>query len=160
MPLTPFHLGPALLLVALLYRRIDLPTIVVASVIIDVRAALVLFGPLDGPVHGIPTSLFGATVVGVLLAAVSWRYRPRVDRWIPVRVRQRWTRTSVAAGALAGTYSHVLLDAILYAEAPLLFPFPGNPFAGTVPAGTVYATTAAAGVVALPVLWWRVRRAG
>lgn len=68
MPFTLFHFGPALLLGVLFYRWLDLPTLLVSSVIVDVRAALVVFGPLDGPVDGILTTFVGGTVVAVILA--------------------------------------------------------------------------------------------
>ncbi len=65
MALAPFHLGPALLAGVVPYRFLDLPTVLAGSVVVDVRAALVVFGPLDGPVHGVLTTFVGATAVAV-----------------------------------------------------------------------------------------------
>ncbi len=149
MPLTPFHLGPALLLGVIAPRRLDLPTLLVASVVIDVRAALVLFGPLDGPVHGILTTFLGATGVAVALAAGVRLLPETVDRWLdPVRFGGDGDTTAVLAAALVGTYSHVLLDSMLYADARPFYPIDVNPFlAGPVGYAAVYGSCLVAGSV-------------
>ncbi|QLH79759.1 hypothetical protein HZS55_21765 [Halosimplex rubrum] len=152
MPLTPFHLGPALFLGALAPRRLDLPTLLIASVVIDVRAALVVFGPLGGPVHGFLTTVLGATVVATLVAGVVLALPARLDGLVD-RVRPGATATpaAVAAGALVGAWSHVLLDATLYADVTPFFPLPGNPFLlGAF--GLVYGGCVAAGVVGISLL--------
>ena len=43
MPFTPFHLGPGLLLGLLLLSYVDLPTFLLASVIVDVEPFLALY---------------------------------------------------------------------------------------------------------------------
>ena len=129
MPFTPFHLGPALLLGAVLGRRLDLPTLLVSSTIVDVRAALVVFGPLDGPVHGILTTFAGGTGVALLVAGAATGLpqplRSALDR---VRFAREPSTSSVAAAALVGAYSHVVLDSMLYTDARPLFPVRWNPF--------------------------------
>jgi len=44
MPFTPFHLGPGLLLGVLLYRHLDLGTVLAASIAVDLRTVLVFSG--------------------------------------------------------------------------------------------------------------------
>jgi len=128
MPLTPFHLGPALLIGVALYRWLDLPTLLAASVVIDVRAALVVFGPLGGPTHGILTTFVGATVVALALAAGVLALPQPVQSLLAYgRLASTAERAPVLAGALVGTYSHVALDSLLYADARPLFPLAGNP---------------------------------
>lgn len=129
MPLTPFHLGPALLLGVSLRRRLDLPTLLAGSVLVDVRAALVVFGPLDPPVHGILTTFAGGTVVAVALgaaiAALPGRVQEALDRG---RLGRTGSTGPIVAGALAGVYSHVVLDALLYTDVEPFYPLAGNPF--------------------------------
>lgn len=161
MPLTPFHLGPAVLLGALLPRRLDLPTLLVASIVVDVRAALVLFGPLDGPVHGILTTFLGGTVVALVLAGavlalpeVAPALRENIQAWLGLlRPGDTGDATSVVLAALLGVYSHVALDSFLYADARPLFPLAWNPFLGGPLTGlAVYGGCLAAGLLGLGVL--------
>lgn len=160
MPSTPFHLGPALLIAALFYRWIDLPTVLVASVIIDIHTGLAMLGVVSGPVHGVATTFAGATVAALLVAGGIWLFRDTVTAFTPSRLQQERTPMRVLLAAFAGTYSHVFLDAMLYAEVLPFMPLPGNPFLGLLSLPVVYAVTAAAGLIAIPVLWWRVNRSG
>lgn len=151
MPLTPFHLGPAVLLGALFPRRLDLPTLLVASVLVDVRAALVLFGPLDGPVHGILTTFLGGTVVALVLAGVVLALPAVVDEWLALlRPGDTGDVTSIGLAALVGVYSHVALDSILYTDARPLSPAAWNPlFVGPSANLAVYGGCALAGILGL-----------
>lgn len=129
MPLTPFHLGPALLAGALCYRWLDLPTLLAASVVVDVRAALVLFGPLDPPVHGVLTTFVGGAAVALALAAAVLLLQdavPAAFDW--VRLDATGRPGPVVAGALVGLASHVLLDATLYTDVRPFSPLATNPF--------------------------------
>lgn len=129
MPFTPFHLGPALLLGVLLYRRLDLPTLLVGSVVVDVRAALVVFGPLDPPVHGILTTFAGGSLVAILLTgamvALPRSFQSRLDYG---RLTDTASRYPILAAAVVGVYSHVVLDSMLYTDARPLYPIDWNPF--------------------------------
>lgn len=129
MPFTPFHLGPALLLGVLLYRWVDLPTLFVSSIIIDIRAALVVFGPLDPPIHGILTTFAGGTVIAILLTAAISSLPRSIDQWLEYgRLTDRVSRRAIVIGAILGVYSHVLLDSILYTDARPFYPLTWNPF--------------------------------
>lgn len=147
--MTPFHLGPAALVGVVLYRRLDLPTLLAASVIVDVRAALVLFGPLDPPVHGILTTFLGGGAVALVLAggvlALPPPVQTRLDR---ARIASTASAGPVVAGSLVGVWSHVVLDAVLYTDARPLFPLAGNPLLGQ-QYGLVYGGCLAAGVLAV-----------
>lgn len=160
MPLTPFHLGPALVLGVVLFRWLDLPTLLAASVVIDVRAALVVFGPLDGPIHGILTTFVGGTAVAFALAAGVLALPDRLQSLLDVgRLAPTAEPAPVLAGALVGTYSHVVLDSLLYSDAQPFFPLAGNPLHQTgvifVP---VYAGCLLAGLLGIAgfgLRWWR-----
>lgn len=129
MPFTPFHFGPALLLGILLYRWVDLPTLLVSSVIIDIRAALVVFGPLEPPVHGILTTFAGGTFIAILVTAVISSLPNSIDRLLDYgRLTDRSSRSAIFTGAILGVYSHVILDSILYTDARPLYPITWNPF--------------------------------
>lgn len=129
MPFTPFHLGPALLLGVLLYRWVDLPTLLLSSIIIDIRAALVVFGPLDPPIHGILTTFAGGTVIAILLTAAISSLPSSIDQWLDYRrLTDRVSRRAIGIGAVLGVYSHVILDSIVYTDARPFYPLTWNPF--------------------------------
>jgi membrane-bound metal-dependent hydrolase YbcI (DUF457 family) len=154
-PLTPFHLGPALLVGALARRRLDLPTLLAASVVVDARAALVVFGPLDPPVHGVLTTFAGAAVVAVLLSLAVLAVAPFVVRildghgldWNP-------SLTTVPVSALVGTLTHVVLDAFLYGDVRPFAPLSGNPFLGLAPSTAVYVGCLASLVLGVGLFAW------
>jgi hypothetical protein len=160
MPLTPFHLGPALLLGVLWDRRLDLPTLLAGSVVIDVRAALVVFGPLDGPIHGIFTTFAGAAAVALALTACVLALPASVQPLLDIgRLAPTDESIPVLAGALAGTYSHVVLDSLLYSDAQPFFPLAGNPLHQTgVILLPVYGGCLIAGLLGIAgfgVRWWQ-----
>lgn len=129
MPLTPFHLGPTLLLGVLLYRWLDLPTLLVGSVIVDVRAALVVFGPFDGPVHGILTTFAGGTMVALAIGAVVLVLPQSVQSVLYyTRLADTTSVSAIFGAAIVGVYSHVILDSLLYTDTHPFYPSAWNPF--------------------------------
>lgn len=148
MPFTPFHLGPGLLLGLLALRWLDLPTVLVASVLVDIRAALVFFDVLTGPLHGPFHTFLGATLLGVVLIAVSLPVRPTLDSVLAwFRLPQEPSVTRIVAGACVGVWLHIVLDAILYADMAPLAPLSGNPLLGLIGVTAVYIACLVAGVL-------------
>lgn len=129
MPLTPFHLGPALLLGVLLYRWLDSPTLLVGSVIVDIRAALVVFGPFDGPVHGILTTFAGGTIVALAIGAVVLVLPQSVQSVLNyIRLADTTSVSAIFGAAIVGVSSHVILDSFLYTDTHPFYPSAWNPF--------------------------------
>jgi len=161
MPFTPFHLGPALLLGVLLFYWVDLPTLLAASVLVDVRAVAVVYGPLSGPTHGILTTFVGGTFLALLLGGFVLAL-PQAVQQFPSRFRLARTAqpAPVFLGALLGVASHVVLDAMLYADVQPFWPLVTNPFLlePSVAVGAVYGGCVVAGAVGLARLYWLVNR--
>ena len=131
MPFTPFHLGPAILIGFILLRYLDLPTFIVASVLVDLEPLAVLVFGLPGPLHGFFHSFLGASVAAAVLAWVMLRVREFLKpayAFLGLEGDRRPRRFLVAA--LLGTWSHVLLDAPLYGRMSPFYPFGGNPLFG------------------------------
>jgi hypothetical protein len=147
-PFTPLHLGPALFVGLLAARWLDLPALAAASVVVDVRAALVLFGVLDGPIHGPLTTFAGATVVAAVVAPAAYQLRPSVDPLLAtLGLRQHRSVGRAITGALAGAWLHVLLDAPLYGDVHPFAPLSAaNPLLGVVSPTVVYGGCAVAGL--------------
>jgi membrane-bound metal-dependent hydrolase YbcI (DUF457 family) len=135
MPFTPLHLGPALFFGMVLLRYIDLPTFLVANVIVDVEPLVILtlsLHRMDGPglpLHGLLHTFLGGTFVALLLALVITRmsgFTASLMRLIGLE--QRPSPRNVYAAALSGVYLHILLDSRLYTDIRPFYPFAYNPF--------------------------------
>jgi membrane-bound metal-dependent hydrolase YbcI (DUF457 family) len=146
MPFTPFHLGPGLLLGLLALRWLDLPTVLLASVLVDIRTSLVFFGLLSGPLHGPFHTFFGSAFLATVLIAAIVPVRSALDfvlEWL--RLQQAPSTKRIIAGAFVGVWLHVILDAILYTDMSPLAPFPGNPLLGQISVTAVYVGCLVAG---------------
>lgn len=147
MPFTPFHVGPSLLVGVPARRYLDLPTFVAANLVVDVRATLVFFGLLDGPLHGPLHTYAGATVVAGVLAAAAVAVHRRWPDLVAEVSATPGNALAVALAALLGTWLHVSLDAVLYTDVSPLWPLAGNPLLGLTGPFVVYAGCVLSGVV-------------
>lgn len=124
MPFTPFHFGPGAALHALAPRQFSFIAFAGANVLVDVEP---LYFMLSGqaPLHrffhtyvGL-TLVMAATVAGFLLARRMARvvWLPNPGDWQALRGRP------VMLGAVAGSYSHIVLDSVMHADIRPLSPF-------------------------------------
>lgn len=136
MPFTPFHLGPGSL--GIFVRGIlDLPTFIVASVIVDLEPlAVILFG-LDYPMHGFFHTFVGGTLVALVLAGAAFL----VLRKVLIRM--------ILLAALVGVWLHILLDAPLYTDMRPFWPIEANPLYGIVSPTIIYSLCGVAFLVGL-----------
>lgn len=138
MPFTPFHLGPAFLLGQIFEKRINLISILLGSVIIDVRATYCLFAgcrPLHGPLH----TFLMATIIVFLLTWLIFTQRQWLQKITDrLQVDQTYSFMSIIAGSIIGTWGHVLFDSFLYTDIRPLWPLTGNPFLDLAGQGAIY----------------------
>ncbi len=128
MPFTPFHMGPGILVKALLHGGFSLMVFGWAQILIDIQPLVVLVRG-EGQVHGTSHTWLGALLIapvaalsgkplsefGLRVLGVSPADEPlRIAWWVA------WT------SAFIGTFSHVLLDAIMHADLEPLAPFAGG----------------------------------
>ena len=131
MPFTPYHLGPGLLFGLPLFGYVDLPTFLVASVVIDIEPFLVLSLSLDYPVHGYLHTFLGGTVVAFLLALAMSRIRGTVSPLMSfLRLEQKTSFKSIVPASVLGIYLHILLDSPLYSDIRPFYPIEFNPLLG------------------------------
>lgn len=129
MPLTPFHLGPGLLIGLLLLSYIDFPTFLVASVIVDVEPIMVLIFDLDYPLHGFFHSFLGGTIAAFLLAAVMSKVRKSLSPLLSYfRLEQKSTFKNILLASLSGINIHILLDSRMHIDIRPFYPLDLNPF--------------------------------
>ena len=127
MPVTPLHTGIPGLVSYFYPRRVDIFSAILGSVLCDTDFFLyLLFGT---PIHGFFHTFMGATVMGIILVVlIRLLQRPviSIKKWF------RWETgsdmRSIILGAFLGTFSHVLLDSLIYADMEPFSPVDGNPF--------------------------------
>jgi hypothetical protein len=103
MPFTPYHLGPALLFGLLFLSFIDLPTFLVASVIVNIEQLFVLTLNLNYPLHGFFHSFLGGTFIAVLLALIMHRIRDRLSPLLSFfKLEQKMSLKSVLVASFLG----------------------------------------------------------
>ncbi len=129
MPLTPFHLGPALLLGLVFFGYLDFPTFLLANVAVDFEPMIVMYWRLNYPLHGFFHSFIGGTLVALALAAVMSKIR----RWfspllVSFRLEQKASFRSILLASLSGVYLHLLLDSLMHPDIRPFYPFDFNPF--------------------------------
>ncbi|MEM4360128.1 MAG: hypothetical protein QXT45_06330 [Candidatus Bilamarchaeaceae archaeon] len=127
MPLTPFHLGPSLLIGLLAFRIFDFPTLLIASVIVDIEPFSVFVFNAPWPMHGFLHTFLGGSIAATCIAIIF--YLPRKMAGISGSARHSSFKQIILA-SFFGVYSHILLDAFLYEELNPFYPFEGNPFFG------------------------------
>lgn len=110
MPITPLHLGPALLIKRAAGSKFDLVAFVAAQVLLDLEPVLKILGilPEQGGLHLSHTWPVGAGVVLVAAAASVWGCR-----WVG---RPNPTAWSSVLGAALGVLSHLGLDALYHGD--------------------------------------------
>ena len=129
MPLTPFHLGPALFFGLLVFSAVHLPTFFVANVLVDLEPFFVLFFRLEYPLHGFFHSLLGGSIVAVVLSLVMVKVDERIQNMMRFfKLRQKYSKRSIWLASFLGVYLHIFLDSFLYTDIKPFFPILSNPF--------------------------------
>jgi membrane-bound metal-dependent hydrolase YbcI (DUF457 family) len=139
MPLTPFHLGPALFFGLLLFRYLNFPAFLVANVIVDIEPFFVLFLGLQYPLHGFFHSFLGGTVLGVVTAVGIYLLRDWSNKILAMfKVQQKSSFTQIFYTSVLGVHLHIFLDSFLYSEMNPFYPLAGNPLLNVVGFSAVY----------------------
>lgn len=162
MPITPFHFGPGALFAALSPRHLSWTVFALANGLIDLEPVTLFFLTGD-PAHPWLHTAAGALGVAIVAALAGRRPCEAFLRWWNTKLspaQARWlavdpviTRTQAWAGALVGTVSHILLDAVMHVDVHPFWPFaPGNPLQGAIGMDWLHASCVIAGVVGLALL--------
>ena len=128
MPLTPFHLGPALFFGLLLFSVIHLPTFLVANVVIDLEPLFALLFQLDYPLHGFFHSFLGGSIIAIALSFIMTRFDEGIHEIMRFfNLEQQYSPRSIWFASFSGVYIHVILDSRLYTDIKPFFPLDVNP---------------------------------
>ena len=129
MPLTPFHLGPALFFGLMFFRYLNLPAFLVANVIVDIEPFIVLLFRLDYPLHGFFHSFLGGSLAAFVLYLTMVRIYPHVRKAMDTfGLGQDMSHRKIMLSCLFGVYLHIILDSVLYTDIMPFFPSSVNPF--------------------------------
>lgn len=149
MPFTPFHFGPGAALHALAPKKLSFIAFAAANVIIDIEPLYYML-TRQFRLHRFFHTYIGATLVVVatiaLFIAARWFARrfwlPDIFKWRELALMP------VAVGALAGCYTHVLLDSIMHSDITPFAPFSNaNPLLLIVELPTLHLACLACGVL-------------
>lgn len=165
MPFTPFHMGVGLAAKVVAERHFSVLTFSIAQVAMDIEP---LVGMLrQSPVlHGPTHTYLGAVPIALVAAAVTpWLCRPLLTRWndevrhyrMPWLVEEAdwkdWKPRVVVPSALAGTFSHVLLDSVMHLDIRPWAPFSdANGLHNIIPLSTLH-LLCVAGMLAGSLAW-------
>ena len=134
MPFTPVHMGPGILLKAVLQGSFSLMVFGWTQIVMDIQPLLVmLIG--EGHLHGFTHTFVGASLIAVV-AALSGKYLSelglrllRITEYQSINIK--WSVAYLSA--FIGSFSHVILDGIMHNDlAPFSPLFSTNHFLGTV----------------------------
>lgn len=124
------HLGPALILGYSLKHRIHWPTLIIASVIVDLEPLVViLFDPDSYPVHGYLHTFVSSILFGSLVGVVMWllrKYFSNLFSLLALTTMSSSLSNYIVAG-FSGWFLHVLLDSPLYSDIRPFYPLNTNP---------------------------------
>lgn len=154
MPITPFHFGPGAALHAAAPRHVSFIAFCAVNVVMDVEP---LVGMLTGAprLHGFVHTYVGSTLAAALtfalfLLARRWAGRRRLPD--PFAWRSPGVR-AVMLGALAGAWSHIVLDSVMHADITPWAPFSdANALYRIVSLEALHGFCVAAGVSGLAIL--------
>jgi hypothetical protein len=156
MPFTPFHLGPGIAFKAIGGRHFSFMVFGGSQVLMDIEPLIGILTHkpiLHGPTH----TLLGALVIGTLAGTIGKPISAAVLRWLSIpHYSLTWTASFV--GAYAGTFSHVLLDAIMHSDMSPWWPIAvGNQLLGQISLSHLHMACTIAGLLGAIVVAMRYR---
>ena len=130
MPFTPIHMGPGILIKALMQSSFSLMIFGWTQILMDIQP-LVLLLTGKGHLHGF-THTYGGALLIAAISALTGKYLSEMGlRLLGVfkSNHQRLTWFVTIISAVIGSTSHVLLDSVMHSDVEPFFPFSSaNPF--------------------------------
>lgn len=127
MPFTPLHMGPGILLKALLQGSFSLMVFGWAQILMDIQPLYVMISDTRHlELHGFSHTYLGATLLAIL-SALSGKYLSEFGlkllglSTIAQPIKIVWGIAFFSA--FLGTYSHVVLDSIMHSDIQPYYPF-------------------------------------
>lgn len=141
MPFTPYHMGPGILVKSVLQGSFSLMVFGWAQIVMNIQPLFVLISG-EGHLHGFSHTFVGATLLAVV-AALTGKYLSEIGLKVvglskqPNPITIKWW--IVVVSAFIGTYSHIMLDAVMHIDMQPYFPINvSNPLLGVVSIPTLH----------------------
>ena len=123
MPFTPIHMGPGILIKALLQSSFSLMVFGWAQIVMDIQPLIVLITG-EGHLHGFTHTFVGAIILAVF-SAITGKYFSElglkilgIDKYQSIQIV--WWVAFLSA--FIGTISHVFLDSIMHTDVEPFYP--------------------------------------
>ncbi|TCK08897.1 metal-dependent hydrolase [Marinobacterium mangrovicola] len=123
MPFTPLHMGPGVLVKAILQSSFSLMVFGWAQIVMDIQPLVVMISG-EGHLHGFSHTYIGAILLAIF-SALSGKYLSEIGLFVlglnpQWQVKISWWVCFLSA--FIGTFSHVLLDSIMHSDVEPFFP--------------------------------------
>lgn len=156
MPFTPFHLGPSSWIGLILFKFLDFPSFLLASVVVDIEPFAVMFFGLQYPLHGFFHSFVGGSIVAMLTALTMYFLRNVVRKFTTIfRLEQKSSFKKILWTSFFGVYFHIFLDAPLYTDIRPFYPSVSNPLFGLFSSSQIYFFCSVSFLIAIVVYFIR-----
>ncbi len=140
MPFTPIHMGPGILIKALLQSSFSLLVFGWTQIVMDIQPLIVMLTG-EGHLHGFTHTYVGAILLAVF-SALTGKYLSEIGLKILGLTQNRpitilWWVSFLSA--FIGSFSHVFLDSIMHSDVEPFYPFTlVNHFVGLVTISTLH----------------------
>jgi membrane-bound metal-dependent hydrolase YbcI (DUF457 family) len=108
-------------------KRINLISILLASVLVDVRALYCFLFGCTGRFHGPLHTLFGATIIALLILFFVWNFRKPLKKITDTfKIKNDYSLQSIVLGSFIGTWLHIILDSFMHSDIVPFWPMESN----------------------------------
>jgi len=135
MPFTPIHMGPGILIKAILQSSFSLMVFGWTQIVMDIQPLIVMITG-EGHLHGFTHTYVGAVLIAIF-SALTGKYLSEFSLKI-LRISKSENPISIVwwvvfLSAFVGSFTHVFLDSIMHADVEPFFPLTlGNQFLGLI----------------------------
>ena len=163
MPFTPIHMGPGILIKALLQGSFSLMVFGWTQIVMDIQPLIVLMTG-EGHLHGFSHTYVGAVLLA-LFSAISGKYLSEIGLIIlglskvnPIKIS--WWVSFLSA--FIGSFSHVFLDSIMHSDVEPFYPMAlNNPLYGIISISALHKVCLYSGLVGAAIYYvirWRAKK--
>ncbi len=131
MPLTPFHLGPGLLLGVLTLRFFNLWAILLGSIVVDLEPTILIFTKkcYQCPHHGFFHSILGAILGSLIIAIILRKFRVKLEKIsFKFKINQSFSFSVLFFSSFSAWVVHIFFDSLVHNDVFLFWPSKSNPF--------------------------------
>jgi len=125
MPFTPYHIGPGILIKALLRTSFSIFIFGWTQILMDLQPLFFILTGV-GSLHGISHTYIGATIIGIISAISGYFIINLVSHYYNEIKKIKSTLKVAYISAFIGSFSHVILDSIMHSDMQPLYPFSTN----------------------------------